>query len=568
MTCMAKTLDSLSHEELLDLVTRLEKKRKYGIVWDEEVVSEQVVLDCKNSLPVLKNLKIKGYKSDHSGVQHSLIKGDNFHSLSVLSFTHIGKIDLIYIDPPYNTGNKEDEEGFVYNDDRVNEEDTYRHSKWLSFMSKRLELAYGLLNDSGLCFISIDEHEFAQLRLLCDSIFGESNFLNFLVWKKRSTGGQAKDGSLIAQTEFILIYAKNKSLAKLNKIDNPNEGAEKWRDFRKSGGQWQRVHRRNQFYPFYFDPESELLTLKRENKNQVEIFPTDKDGEEGFWENGLETAKFRLENGELKVSTHTRGSQRGNYKILNLEVADDVQNAGNFLNIPSTRGSSEIKSLGLKFNNAKPLDLIEFILKIGGNKNSLVLDFFAGSGSTGHAVMRLNSSDGGRRSAILCTNNEINSSAPNGVCTDVTIPRLLKAANGFMSPSGVEFSALGGDWNFFETDFVKVKKNKDQMKIDLTEKCAGILCLKESVFESVDSTEDWKLFSDGKKHVGMYFSVDSRQLNELQLVMNPLKGKKVLYVFTLDPSGLEAIEFQNWQGVEIRDIPQKILDTYRRIFKI
>ena len=349
---MAKDYSELTQEELIDLIYRLEKKRKYGLVWDEEQAPEEVVQNCSKFLPVLKPLEVKGIVN--KGLQdHVLIQGDNFHALSVLSYTHKNQIDLIYIDPPYNTGNQEDEEGFVYNDKRVDSDDTYRHSKWLNFMSRRLELSRDLLKDSGFCFISIDEHEFAQLRLVCAQIFGEENFVNFLTWKKRSTGGQVKDGSIITQTEFIFIYAKNKKIGKLNKIDNPNVGTEKWRDFRKSGGQWQRRHRPKQYYPFFFDSKNDGLSLERVRKTDVEIFPLDSKGEEGFWENGVDTATKRLKNGEFKVELIKSGLLKGTYKVKQLEVASDVQNVGNFVDIPSVQGANEIRELGLAFNNAK-----------------------------------------------------------------------------------------------------------------------------------------------------------------------------------------------------------------------
>ena len=564
---MAKDYSELTQEELIDLIYRLEKKRKYGLVWDEEQAPEEVVQNCSKFLPVLKPLEVKGIVN--KGLQdHVLIQGDNFHALSVLSYTHKNQIDLIYIDPPYNTGNQEDEEGFVYNDKRVDSDDTYRHSKWLSFMSRRLELSRDLLKDSGFCFISIDEHEFAQLRLVCDQIFGEENFVNFLTWKKRSTGGQVKDGSIITQTEFIFIYAKNKKIGKLNKIDNPNVGTEKWRDFRKSGGQWQRRHRPKQYYPFFFDSKNDGLSLERVRKTDVEIFPLDSKGEEGFWENGVDTATKRLKNGEFKVELIKSGLLKGTYKVKQLEVASDVQNVGNFVDIPSVQGANEIRELGLAFNNAKPLNLIEFILKIASNKESLILDYFAGSGTTGHAVIRLNSIDGGNRQTILCTNNEANVMAPKGISTDVTIPRLIKAANGYKNDKNEYIPGLGGNLRIFETDFVKNSKNRDQIKFDIAEKCAEVLCLKEFTFDLHEEHEDWKIYKKDNKYVAIYFSLLPNNLESLRLAMNTIIGSKILYCFTLDPNGLDFYQFDNWNDIELKDIPQKILDTYKRIFNI
>ena len=148
---------------------------------------------------------------------HILIEGDNYHSLSVLNYTHKGKIDLIYLDPPYNTGNKD----FRYNDKYVDDEDTYRHSKWISFMSSRLKLTKSLLNQNGLIFISIDHNELAQLKLLLDTeIFGERNFVACITWKQLHT---VKNSAryFSNSTEYVLVYAKN--LASIKQIRQPLE---------------------------------------------------------------------------------------------------------------------------------------------------------------------------------------------------------------------------------------------------------------------------------------------------------------------------------------------------------
>ena len=140
-------------EQLVDEVARLRKRKKYGLVWEDK--PEDVVEQCKTELPVLKEVKNKAIAKDKNGPVNILIEGDNYHALSVLNYTHKGKIDVIYIDPPYNTGNKD----FKYNDHWVDKEDTYRHSKWLSFLSGRLRFAKNLLKSNGVMFISIDDNE-------------------------------------------------------------------------------------------------------------------------------------------------------------------------------------------------------------------------------------------------------------------------------------------------------------------------------------------------------------------------------------------------------------------------
>jgi len=188
---------------LLKVIEKLESRKKYGLIWDEEKTKEQFEKESENALPVLKEVKGKEIKTDPSKPTNILIEGDNYHALSVLNYTHQGKIDVIYIDPPYNTGNKD----FKYNDDYVDKEDAYRHSKWLSFMGKRLRLAKNLLKDDGVIFISIGEDEIAQLKLLCNEIFGEQNYITNFIWEKTQHFGRQKV-NFYSNADYILCYAK------------------------------------------------------------------------------------------------------------------------------------------------------------------------------------------------------------------------------------------------------------------------------------------------------------------------------------------------------------------------
>lgn len=203
-----------------------------------------------------------------------------------------------------------------------------------------------------------------------------------------------------------------------NKIHNPNSGNLKWRDFRKSGGQWQQRYRPKQHFPFYYNEETDELSLKKSKAFPIEIIPQNAQGEKGFWENGYETTTKRLKNGELKASKNIKTNQ---YKILQLEQANELQNAGNFIDIPSVNGSLEIKQFDLEFNNVKPVALIKYILALAAKDNSIVLDFFAGSGSTGQAVMEWNQDNNFTQSSILCTNNEYN------LCTVSYLPASEKS---------------------------------------------------------------------------------------------------------------------------------------------
>jgi adenine-specific DNA-methyltransferase len=218
-----KDYSELSKDDLIKIVEKLESRKKYGLIWDEEKVKEQFEKDAVNALPVLKEVKGKEITDKNGGPVNILIEGDNYHALSVLNFTHQGKIDVIYIDPPYNTGGGD----FKYNDRFINKEDSFRHSKWLSFMDKRLRLAKGILKDDGVMFISIDDNEQPQLSLLLSEIFGEDN-VETMIWRKSGFGrdGKMKNTTTFRKDhEYIMIcYKYNKKLNKIEEIpDFQNE---------------------------------------------------------------------------------------------------------------------------------------------------------------------------------------------------------------------------------------------------------------------------------------------------------------------------------------------------------
>jgi len=195
-------LEGLTNDEKSALIELLNKQKKYGLVWEDK--PEDVEERLRDELPVLKEVKERFIASDAPDApNHILIEGDNLEALTALSYTHAGKVDVIYIDPPYNTGNKD----FVYNDSFVDSEDSFRHSKWLSFMNKRLKIAKGLLSEKGVIFISIDDNEQAQLKLLCDEVFGVQNNMGIIVWKKKTNGNNM--GFIPPVHDYILAYAQN-----------------------------------------------------------------------------------------------------------------------------------------------------------------------------------------------------------------------------------------------------------------------------------------------------------------------------------------------------------------------
>ena len=210
--------DELTKEELIEYINNLgeELNGKYGLVWDKEKEPEKIVVDCDKMIPILKEIDTKNINK--GGVDNILIEGDNFHALSILNYTHRGSVDVIYIDPPYNTGH----EDFMYNDKYIDLEDGYRHSKWLNFMEKRLKIAKNLLTENGLIFISIDDNELYQLKLLCDKVFGDNRFLcNITVETSNGVFGlKAKhvNKTIVKCKDYLLVYAMNKENLDLNPL--------------------------------------------------------------------------------------------------------------------------------------------------------------------------------------------------------------------------------------------------------------------------------------------------------------------------------------------------------------
>lgn len=391
-------------EKLLVYLSNIEKDidgKKYGLVFEEHREAVDELLE--NNVPVL--IEDEGLKIDNGGQQNFLIKGDNLASLKLLEKTHKGKIDFIYIDPPYNRGKTD----FIYDDDFVIKEDKFRHSKWCSFMKNRLEIAKKLLSKKGLLFISIDDNEVAALKILCDEILGDENFINLFVWQRNSSAKTEK-GKFTVNTEYVLLYAKTNNYI-LNPAYKPlSEASQKLFKFDDNDGRgkYQTVSLQKPRDP---GPETTYDYIDNTGK----VWPCPPKG----WRMKYEKIKI-LENDNRLVLTGNslRVKDYWNERENEGKRVDTLWN-----DLPqNTAGSSELEIIMNRpnsFDNPKPTDLIKRCLEIS-NKNAICLDFFAGSGTTGHAVMKLNAEDGGKRKFILCTNNE------NNICRDVTYERIKR----------------------------------------------------------------------------------------------------------------------------------------------
>ncbi len=557
---MASDYSNLSKQDLVKLLQNKDKElksKKYGIVWDSEREPEQVVLDCENNLPVLKKLKTKEIKTNTSE-DNILIEGDNYHALSVLNYTHKEKVDVIYIDPPYNTGNND----FVYNDKYVDKEDGYRHSKWLNFMEKRLRLAHNLLKKTGVIFISIDDNEMAQLKLLCDKIFGEGNFVGDLIWRKKEGGGQA-EAHFVTEHEYVLCYSKSEKFVWIDEELEIRDDSFKLEDEKGKFAlvklsKWGNTARKEDRPKMHFPIKS---------PNGKKVYPVAPDGNPGRWRVGRERMNELIEGNSIewkKVNEKwipyekvyfKEGSSK---KIKSRSILYSLANTGE-----GTKLLTSVFSKKDMFENPKPLQLIKFILDHSSKKESLVLDFMAGSGTTGHAVLDLNKEDGGNRKFILCTNNE------NNICSDITYPRLEKVIKGYKkNGNGEKIKGLGGNLQYLKTSLVKSSKNREQLKVNLTRECTEMLCLKENIFNLKKDSEDFKIFESNDKNdfLCIYYNFLDESFDKFLKEIKKIKGKKKIYIFSLDNSVDQEL-FDEIDNFKIESIPQKILDIYRQLVK-
>ena len=421
--------------QYLDELVKEVKGKKYGLVFEQH--REAIDETLQTHVPVLTEQP--DLFIDNGGQMNFLIEGDNLASLQLLEKTHNGKIDVIYIDPPYNTGNKD----FVYDDNYVDSNDTFRHSKWLSFMEKRLRIAKELLSKKGVIFISIDDNEQAQLKLLCDGVFDEMNYIATMIWKSKSGG--ANDSSAIASDhEYIICYAKKSSWLKINNDIDAVVTTQYNKEDEFGRYALDRLDKQSLGYQSSLD-----FPIVGTDGNVYTVEHKDPQNKKARWRWSKDTVEERYD--ELVFIypyVYTK-----NYEKKDGQKPRTILFEERF---GRTRtGSTDLKKIiGNQsiFTYPKPNSLLKYIFQISSDSKhpSTILDFFAGSGTTGHAVMKLNAEDGGKRRFILCTNNE------NNICRDVTYERLKTVITGKRKDGSEYAEKYDASLKYYKVEFVPI----------------------------------------------------------------------------------------------------------------
>ncbi|MCI0615480.1 site-specific DNA-methyltransferase [bacterium] len=560
-----KDFQNWSREKLLHEYKELLKRKKFGIVWEDK--PEDVAEQCKTSLPVLKEEKKKDISSDKNDVTHIIIEGDNYHALSVLNYTHRRKIDVIYIDPPYNNGKK----SWQYNNDYVDKEDRFFHSKWLSFMSKRLRLAKNLLTEKGVLICAIDHNEQEALGLLLKEIFPGKEITCITVI--HNPGGiQGNNFSYTHEYAYFVYPTGGRFIELENRQDNPD--IRPLRDV--STGNHLRTDAANCFYPIFvkdqeiigfgevckpnFHPKT--ANIKRKN-GIIEIYPIDAQGNERKWvfsRQSVEDIKNELTieyNKKRKIFDVIRKKEALNYKTV---WTDKKYNA----NAYGTKLLAQI--IDIKFPYPKSLYTVKDCVKaaVHDKDSAVILDFFAGSGTTGHAILELNKEDSGQRQFILCTNNEDNNGSGKKIAADICYPRIKKVMQGYIGNRG-KIAGLGGSLKYFSTEFVDNVKTDNDKRV-FTSKCSELLCLAESTFYEVVSKKGaFAIYENANQMTGIIYDEDA--ISDFKKEAKKHKKTFVVYVFSYDHTYNEE-DFEDLENLRmVKPIPEVILNVYRKIYK-
>lgn len=538
---MADKYEEYSRDELIRLIRERDRKPKFGLVWERDEIKHDrslnddfVVLEKDESLSV--------GKLPHTNL---LIEGDNFDALRYLRMTHAGRVQCIYIDPPYNTGNKD----FIYNDRFIDRDDSYRHSMWLEYMYRRLLLAKDLLSNDGVIFVSIDDNEMLHLGMLMDQVFGEVNRVATCIWQKRYS--RENRGAIGDAHEYLLVYAANPDNFKVrrNKIPPTEKQAAVYKNPNKDPrGPWRVIpmtaqgFRPNQMYEVvtpagvvHRPPEGRCWsTIESEFKKLLA------EGRIWFGKDG------KAQPGVIRYLSEVEGVIPWTW-WPHEEVGHTDEAKKEIQSILGTQTA---------FDTPKPVRLMERILRIATKPGDLVLDFFAGSGTTAHAVMKLNAEDGGNRRFILVSSTEATLEEPNkNICRDVCAERLRRVIHGYESRKGESVAGIPGSFAYLRTKRIPAAR----------------------VFNDIQHDQVWMALQlihggsmapyDGAAHVQVSGGADARLVYvpkldaaSLELVMVQAEAGGTVTVYSWQPAQLrQRIEAGN---VSFEKIPEFLINRF------
>ncbi len=546
---LKKEVEKLKKENL-----DLKKKKKFGLVWEERE-KEKNIDDGEYYPYLVKKGNAFGFDNNETN-KNILIEGDNYHALKILQYTHKEKIDVIYIDPPYNTGKKKE---FKYGDSWIDKNSGYKHSYWLSFINKRLEIAKNLLSKDGLIFISIDENEYARLKLLCDDIFTSSNFIGSFV--KKISGGKNDSKTIKVNHEYLLCYKRTEKATIHLNIEYTKK--DETRSLQKDGDNEERFNRENLWYPIYANIKTKEISLEFK-KDMIEIFPIKNDGLERYWRWEYDTAVKRINELKLTKTKFDDGKIKYDIGVFTPKGTRKELPWNSFISDFSAGGGTQLKEvLGKKIAGMYPknLDYIKWICNLSVKKNPIILDFFAGSGTTGQALEELKkdiSSHIENPKYILITNNE------NNICEEVCYQRIKKANEKYNYNSNLEY---------LKTELLKYDSQKHSdldIKEFMVDKLIEIIKVREACFKLDEINKFLLKFAHINKSVYVLQDIYKMKKNDYDEVVSILKDdeKDKINIYILSMSNHEHYInkiSKAHKNITFEPLPESFLKILRKI---
>lgn len=507
-----------------DLLAAINDKQRYGLVWEES--SEEAWDEMQDKLPVFVEDATKRLDSAPEGSpNHVLIEGDNLNALAALTYAYAGKIDVIYIDPPYNTGSKD----FVYNDSYVDKEDGYRHSKWLSFMDRRLKLAKKLLSEKGVIFISIGSDEIAQLTLLCNKLFGEYNQIAIIPRVQKR--GNGKGTHFSPAVDYVLAYCNYKqnvdrffapNTSDFPMLETEGKRAGEYYECTKSLYQGSLDSRPNQRYYIECPDHSFIIppgnVFPDEVKDAAFVKPLGNDDKcwRWSWDSYLKQKHLLVFKKVKKATLLDEFGKPSKWNVYTKRYQKDAEEKGkvppNYIDdCINSLGTARLGELGIDFPFSKPCELVKKMVKYTNkDKDITIVDFFAGSGTCMDAMMQLNIEDGGHRKCILVQGIEKDDDGNDKrICEKATYERNKRVIQGYRTPKGEEVPGLShNNLRYYKTEFVPRDQSSSKSRRALMASLVDLLCIKTNIYQEQETFGGKKF----KKNVLRYFKDEAGQM--------------------------------------------------------